>query len=271
MGMKSRLSPVLLGLSMASCAPGACSPDEHTQPSVELTVLEPHEIPPVPVEAPDAETTIPVSRATADDLDALLAVVERYYPRWDPERETLDDYFERYEHSSEQARLRGVVWLARKQPHWPTFLRELRQLLGEDHLVQSAIPPSLSIPSYQVVTSAADPTRPHRYRYIVYRMSHLAPVYDYYESTIGSRERQLGWSLHASPEVKELTARIESKIAEHFPGYQRIDPQLGKTPLPHHGVDMTIPASAETSHDLDEATLAHALFDATRNWADDSQ
>lgn len=84
MGMKSRLSPVLLGLSVASCSPNACSPDnnaDNAQPSVELRMLEPHEIPPVSIEAPPAGTTIPVSDAAADDLDALLAVVERYHPR----------------------------------------------------------------------------------------------------------------------------------------------------------------------------------------------
>ena len=271
MGMKSRLSPVLIGLSVASCTPNACTSDEEAQPSVELRVLEPHEIPPVPIEAPPAGTTIPVSDAAASDLDALLTVVERYYPRWHPERESLEKYFARYQHSPEQARMRGVVQLALQQPRWPAFLRDLREILGEDRFLQSAIPPSLFIPSYQVVTSAADPIKPHRYRYIVFRISHLAPVYDYYESLTGSRERQLAWSLQPSPEVKELTERVESKIAEHFPGYRRLDPELGKTPLPHHGVDMHIPATTKSSHDLDQAILAHALFDATRNWADETR
>lgn len=276
-GMKSRLSPVLVGLSLAGCGPGACSSPGHHErqkaPHVEFRVLESHEIPRPTIEMPAAEAGIPISQAVADDLDALLAVVGQYYPRWVPENETVDEYVVRYEESPEQARLRGVASVAWQLPHWSAFLRDVHESLPEEkgYLVQSAVPPSMFIPSYQIVVGHRYSLEPSRYKYMVYRMSHLAPVFDYYESTTGSRDRQLAWSLIPAPEVCDVDALITSKIKRHFPGYRRLDPELGKTPLPDHGVGGNLPARAEERFPFGRAMLAHALFDENRNWASEER
>ncbi len=271
MGMKSRIAPAAIGVAMASCAPGSCSQDD--QPMEihwEIRSLERHEIPPTYVELPEPTIAIPVSQAAADDLDALIAAIEPYYPRWDPERETIEQYLERYENSQEQARLRGVAALAQRRPHWDAFQKEMYDTFGsKGHFVSYAVPPHLYIPSYQIVLKADITPSGSRYKCMVFRMSHLAPVYDYYESTVGSRGRQLSWSLTPGPEVSDLAAEIEVIIAKHFPGYQRLDPELGKTPLPHYGVDAHMPALSEPHPWFRKATLVDALFDDSRNWASD--
>ena len=222
---------------------------------------------------PAAGTSIPISRVPADDLDALLAVIGQYYPRWIPENETVDEYLERYEESPEQARLRGVASVAWRQPHWSAFLRDVREALPEEkgYLVQSAVPASMFIPSYQIVVGYRYSLEPSRYKYMVYRMSHLAPVFDYYESTTGSRDRQLAWSLVPAPEVRDVDALVVAKIEQHFPGYRRLDPGLGETPLSDLGVGGNLPTRAESRFPFGKATLAHALFDESRNWASEAR
>ncbi len=268
MGMKSRIAPAAIGVAMASCAPGSCSQDDQAMEARwEIRSLEPHEIPPIPVELPEPTIAIPVSKAAANDVDALIAAIEPYYPRWDPDRETIDHYVERYENSPEQARMRGVVALALRRPHWREFQDEIRDsFASRGYFLSTAVPPSMFIPSYQIVLGVAINPSGSRYKYMVYRMSHLAPVYDYYESTIGSRERQLSRSLSPGPEISDLDAEIAAIIARHFPGYQRLDPAIGKTPLPYHGVGWHLPARTEPHPRRTKATLADALFDQSRSW-----
>ena len=239
MGMKVRLKPVFVSISVLSgCGPSGCE----TEPAARH------------IDASGPQLAFPASQAR--DPDALLDVVSRYYPRWDPGRETLEAYVERYPSAPEtQKRLElGRYALARQE--WSRFYQAVQQALP-DLFVHTGMPPWPQIPSYQVVTSITYPPGTKRYKYIVFRMSYLAPVYDYYESDHRADDRRTAVSLTPSPAANTVVAIIERKIAEYFPGYQKLDPAFGERALPDIGLPVTLPG---------KGTLQQALFAEDRNW-----
>lgn len=92
---------------------------------------------------------------------------------------------------------------------------------------------------------------------MVFRLSFLAPVYDYYESDHRADERRTGTWLTPSPAAHQVVRIMERKIAEHFPGYVKLDPAIGETRLSDIGLPVTLPG---------EGTLQQALFAESRNW-----
>lgn len=245
--MKARFKPVVVGISVLSgCGASGCNAEPSTK-HLDASGLY--------LDASGPRLEIPASQAR--DREALLEVVTHYYPRWEPTQETLEQYVERYPSAPEtQKRLElGKQALARQE--WPRFFRDMRQALP-GLFVHTGVPPWPQIPSYQVVACITHPPGTKRHKCMVFRMSYLAPVYDYHESDHKAPGKGTRITLTPSPAASAVVTIMERKIAEHFPDYVRLEPAVGETPLPDGiGLPVTLPG---------KGTLEQALFDEDRNW-----
>lgn len=186
----------------------------------------------------------------------LLDRVAPYYPRWDREVESLDDYLERYHRSPELLALRRLCAHALEHDEkWRAFTGEVRGALP-DVFIQDAIPRWDTVPSYQVVIGYGHPPGSGRSKYLVFRLSHLAPVYDYYEADRDEAMALVRSHRVASPEAQRIATLVADKIVQHF-GYAFLDPDVGRTPVPDIYVGTLFPG---------EVTLAEALFDEIPSW-----
>lgn len=263
---------------------------------------------------------LPMSSDQPPSVDDLVQVVYKYYPRWHPGKEPLDNYLVGYHHTPEIVALRTqVARVLGNDDKWRALLADVRDVVA-DHQVIEGSAPTYNTPSFQLIitldppdtpASAAarsedaedenearddtgdrdsdehaeedpqggdDPEAPTALaeasplsgdsqdsadgagaptRQLIFRLSHLAPVYDYHE-TEHTTKNQAAIAMHLAPttEAGPVVSLIERQIARHF-GYHRIAPEAGKTPIIEVGVGSLRPG---------EATLADALFDASRRF-----
>ena len=186
----------------------------------------------------------------------LLDSIAPYYPRWNTQQETLNDYIERYQQAPEFLALRRVC--ARALEHddqWRALLHQLRALFP-DHFIQDAVPPWDTIPSYQVVIGYDYPPGSDRSKYLVFRLSHFAPVFDYHEIDRDADEQRI--SVHQRPTLQAapVARKIAREIVKHFE-HRWLAPDVGKTPVPDLYVATLFPG---------EVTLADALFGESPTW-----
>lgn len=202
------------------------------------------------------EQRMPVSQTTSLSAADLLDRISPYYPHWDPEKESLNDYLERYHQAPEFLALRRVSAHALEHnDQWRAFLRDVRTSFP-GYFIQDAIPPWDTIPSYQVVIGYEYPHGSKQSKYLVFRLSYFAPVYDYHES---DRDETLGLvKSHRTPtpEAAPVAGLVAAKITQDF-GYRMLDPGVGATPVPDIHVGTLFPG---------EATLADALFGESPTW-----
>jgi len=151
---------------------------------------------------------------------------------------TFDDCFE--------------TWL-RLPAAWLAFLHNVRSSLPHA-IVRNGTPPFFTVPSYQIVVITKHPRGSVG---LVFRLSFLAPYYDYYENVRDERNQLLSTSLEVSPQTRANAALVRSKLAEHFKEYRELSPKLGAVLLLDRKAGNLSP---------DETTLADAMFEADRSW-----
>ena len=208
------------------------------------------------------EDLSPIERRIADKL---ISRVTNFYAVMDSSRETIDDYFEREHDAPESERLRRLIRQRSEQSHtWNACLLNMHTALRRDDVtVLDGNPPMFYIPSFQAVLHGETPRGAVT---MVFRLSMLAPVYDYYEHTRDPVTRDVEMSVVPTPETAEIAKTIRSVIATHYPGYRELPANIGSTQVP--GVmliDVTLPTSP-TGLGEREATLAELLFEDGRRW-----
>lgn len=186
----------------------------------------------------------------------LAAIAYRYHPRWHRKRESLDDYIERIPFATETLLREDLAAekLARNRA-WHGLLAEVKAVFP-DYWVADARAPGVEIPSYQLIVGYEHPPGSGRGRHLVFRLSFLAPVYDFYESDQDSDTRNIERWLIPTPESRRIADKVFEIIPQHF-AYTRLDPEVGATPMPDLVVGTLAPG---------QATLASTLFQASRTW-----
>ncbi|MCG8423801.1 MAG: hypothetical protein MJE77_38385 [Proteobacteria bacterium] len=245
-----RLGSALLGALILFTMPPACDcqqGDRRTDPVEQFL----GSVPGVP--APHrGESLTDRDRQQVASLNTILA---RYYPSWKREVETLDEYVQRHGDSRETRRLKTLIDERLKDAAaWRRFLDDVKRILPADVLVRDGRPPFGVIPSYQIAVQAAH-TRGSVA--IVFRVSFLAPVYDYYENVRDHRHLLLETRLAPSAETAALADQVRRIIAEHYSDYRELPAALGATLVPNLGTGNLPP---------NEATLADMLFEDSRSW-----
>ena len=185
----------------------------------------------------------------------LIALAVPYYPQWDRDRESLNDYLTRYSTSPEMVRQKALV--ARRVKHdkrWRAFLADVRSALPANATVENGNPPFAVIPSYQIVVIADHPRGSIA---CVFRLSFLTSFYDYHENI----RRRDGWLLETrlepGREVQAIVDTVHRKIAQHYPAYHELPPRLGA---------ILVPTMCPGNTPPDETTLADLLFEDSRRW-----
>ena len=192
----------------------------------------------------------------------LLDVAYKYYPRWNPGKEPLNNYLVAYHHTPEVVALRTqVARVLGNDDKWQALIDDVRKAFPE-YQVSDESAPTMDKPSFQLVIDYAPKAAKsgeagEGEKQIIFRLSHLAPVYDYHEADRAS-QGSAPIAMHFSPTdtAKPVAKVVESKIARHF-GYHRLPPSDANTPVLDIGVGSLRPG---------EVTLADALFDATRRF-----
>lgn len=262
----SRLLFLSWALAVSCCE---CEPREHSRPEQHETSGDAGPSSPTVYRRTagepfphHGEDLSPIERRIADKL---IAHVTKFYPVMDSSRETIDDYFEREDNAPQSERLRQLIRRRSEEINtWNACLLSMNTALKRDDLsIRNGTPPMFYIPSFQVVlhgkTTRGDLT-------MVFRLSMLAPVHDYYEHTRDPVTREVQMSVVPTPETETIARTIRSVIATHYPGYRELPPRIGSTQVP--GVmliDVTLPTSP-TGLGEREATLAELLFEDTRGW-----
>lgn len=186
----------------------------------------------------------------------LCALAYKYFPRWHPDRESLDDYLERLPHAPETKTLEDLVRRALDDNRaWNALLAEVREMFP-DLWRYDGTPLGLDVPSRQLVLAYEYPPGSSRSRYLVFRLSFLAPIFDFYESEQDPETRIITRYLMPTPESSEIAQAIVAMITRRF-GYTWLDPEIGATPVPGIAVGNLSPG---------RVTLADALFDGSRSW-----
>lgn len=209
-----------------------------------------------------------LSAAERSQAADLIALATAYYPVWEPGRESVNDYFERFYSAPETERLQLLIRqrMERDRDIWRIFLREMQQALRQasrhDIAVRDGNPPMFCIPSFQVILhdehARGEVT-------LVFRLSMLAPFYDSYERIRDSVNHTVETSLSPTGETAALAEIARGVIAKHFPAYRELPPELGSVPVPNV---LTIHPGVRTGADaaIAELTLAELLFEDTRRW-----
>lgn len=197
----------------------------------------------------------PLSDAEKRQVEALIALAASYYPQWNRDKESLDDYVTRFRTSPETVRLEALV--AKRVKHnrrWRAFLADVQSSSSSNITVQDGTPPFYSIPSYQIVVMT---DHPRGGMDISFRLSFLASFYDYYETIRRDDQRLLERRLEPSPEAQAITDLVRSKIAKHYPAYRELPPKLGAALVHSMSTENLLP---------DDTTLADVLFEDARAW-----
>lgn len=205
---------------------------------------------------PGSEQGVLAPLASSLSASELLDRVTPYYPRWDPETESLERYIDRHRDTDEHAALKRVV--ARALDHdddWQAFLRDLRAALP-GYFVENAAPPWDTIPSYQVVIGYEHPPGSDRSKHLVFRLSHLAPVFDYHEIDRDSDDQRVGLRQTPTSEVAPIVRLVSHLIVKYF-DHRHLDPRIGAMPVPDTQFGSLLPG---------EATLADMLFGESPTW-----
>lgn len=202
----------------------------------------------------DGEALTPTERQQAAEL---VALAHEYYPALQPERETEDDYHERYDSDPRTRRWQEVIreTVEGNEDHWRACLREIHQAIGHGGTwARDGNPPQSYSQSFHVVVHGSNKRGQFT---MVFRISMLAPVYEYYEHTRNLRMRRREMSMVPTPENAAIAERIRGIIGTYFPDHRELPPAIGALRLP----DMAI-----GNRQFGETCLAHALFEDSRRW-----
>ena len=185
----------------------------------------------------------------------LIALVKRYYPTWDPAHESRDDFYTRWYDAPEIQRFNELIQRHVENDHaWQAFLNDVQGDLGHDVRVRDGAPPMFYIPSFQIVIHGKHPRGTIT---MVFRLSMLAPLYDYYEHIRSVRGRWLESNLIPSRETANIARQVRGLIADHYPAYRELPPQIGSVRVRNVKTENKL---------LNQASLADALFEDTRTW-----
>ena len=203
---------------------------------------------------PDIPSSSQSMRAVPSTQE-LVQLAYRYHPLFDPTREKLHEFRDRAPLSPELQELYDMVAKQLTDNHqWHALLADV-QAQYPDYWLADGRPPVVDIPSYQLVLAYQPPGSIHS-RYLSFRLSMLAPVFDFYETERASDHRIIARHPQPTPESAAVAEAIAAAIARHF-GYNWLSPEVGATPLPGLWVD---------GHDPGDATLTDALFEGARRW-----
>lgn len=196
------------------------------------------------------ETMGLASKTEPPSTEELIEIAYRHYPRWYPDKETIDEYLVRYDSSPEIAALNRLMLRAiEDRTKWDALVGDVRAAFPGLLIIE--IPLRYTGPScHQFIMQYGDPPGSTKVRSIAFRLSHLAPVYDYYETHQLKNGRYLLKTFEPSPEAKPVADVVEQMIVQRF-SYHRLEPQIGRISLPHISVGNLIPG---------RVTLADALF-----------
>ncbi|WP_428263543.1 hypothetical protein [Haliangium sp.] len=185
----------------------------------------------------------------------LLALLRHYSPTWDREQESEDDFYTRWPDTPEVRRCEARIerhW--ENDRAWRALLFDARRALGAEYIVRGGTPPGFYIPSNQLVIISDHPDGSIA---MVFRLSMLAPLYDYYESIRRPDQLWLRGSLDVREGDPEVVRRARELIAVHFPEHRLLAPELGMTDVPDMRSENTL---------LGETSLADLLFGDGRSW-----
>lgn len=203
-----------------------------------------------PIGASTANTT-----TVMPSTQKLIQIAYQHYPYFDPKREQLHEFRERAPLSPELRKLYDLVAETLSDNRaWHALLADVKARYPEYWLADGR-PPGVDIPSYQLVLAYEQPDSKHSH-YLSFRISLLAPVFDFYETERGPDSRLIARYLRPTPASANI-ARAVADVIEQRLHYTWLDPDVGATPLPGLWVD---------DHDPGDATLADALFEGARRW-----
>lgn len=186
----------------------------------------------------------------------LANIAYRYHPRWQQRKEHLHDYMERIPFAPETlAREDLTADKITDNRVWHEFLADVKAALPH-HWVADARAPGVDIPSYQLIVGYEPTLGSGRVRHLVFRLSFLAPVYDFYESDQDPVTRKITRWLIPTPESSGIFEKVSEIIPRHFE-HTLLDPRVGAIIMPGIGIDLLSPG---------EVTLASMLFQEKRNW-----
>lgn len=137
---------------------------------------------------------------------------------------------------------------------WHAFLREIEAKFPDDWVADGR-PPGVGIPSYQLVVAYELPNS-SRIHHLVFRLSFLAPFYDFYESERDTKTRDVVRYLRPTSASRARARAIGALITRRF-GLVELDPEIGKTPVLGIAMGNLFPG---------KVTLADALFESSRRW-----
>ena len=182
----------------------------------------------------------------------LLEVVYRYFPRWDPSVESLEDYSRHYDSTPQARAIREALWekprIQREQ--WYTILTAIRHGLPSDHSLTDSTSPFHAC--FQGIVTLPRSVRSEEARAFVILASRLVPFYYVYDS----RARRIDGEWEPStlryelpPDANSFLEIFDREFAQI--GYERLPPSLGTLPIPDISVGNREPG---------QVTIADALF-----------
>lgn len=200
----------------------------------------------------DLDELAPDQRRIADKIIRNLS---QYYPTWVPERQSIDDFYEHWYETPEIRRFMTTIdRRVATDRAWPVLFDEVQRTYGDRFMVLRGSPPGFYIPSFSVVVGRKKP----RNITAVFRLSMLAPLYDYYGVLRDAEGRFVALELTpGDEETKAIAEQVRSLIARHFPKYRELPPEIGSVLVPN--------MKAESTH-VGETILAELLFSDARTW-----
>ena len=200
----------------------------------------------------DLDELQPDQRRVADKIIRLVA---QYYPTWAPEEQSIDDFHEHWYETPEIRRFMTTIdQRVATDRAWPALFDAVQRTFGDRFMVLQGSPPGFHVPSFSIVIARKEP----RNITAVFRLSMLAPLYDYYGVLRDDQGRFV--SLELSPqdeETKVIAEQVHGLIAEHFPTYRELPPEIGSVLVPN--------MKAENTH-VGKTILAELLFSDARTW-----
>ena len=187
-------------------------------------------------------------------VEGIIDILEEHYPAWNPDHQSLYDFHEGWYESREIQRFMAIIDRAKNDPAWPALFDDAQRTFGGEYMVLRGSPPGFYVPSFIIVIARKRP----RNITAVFRLSMLAPLWDYYEILRDSEGDFVALKLSAqSDETAAITRQMRGLMAEHYPHYRELSPELGSVLVPH--------LKAENTR-LGNTSVAELLFCDVRNW-----
>ncbi|MEM9493463.1 MAG: hypothetical protein AAGC55_30220 [Myxococcota bacterium] len=196
-----------------------------------------------------------LSPAQRREAALILDELRLYYPTWQPERQSRADFYQGWYATAEIQRFKAVIDRHKQSDRaWPALLTAAHAALRPTFAVYSGTPPTFYIPSFELVVR--DNRLPEEIT-LVFRVSMLVPLYDYYEVVRDPRGRLIHIRLAPTDATAAVAQRVRALIARHYPRYRELAPAVGAM--------RSLSMRSENTM-LGHTDLADLLFGDTRSW-----